>query len=104
MPIPSTLRRANQASASAAIPNPVARMMETGAASGEAAASNAAGRVIPATQNRSLELGTIMSVSPRYGDLLQDLLDHFDYAESFDLKFRRKEQSVFQHWNRHALD
>ena len=104
MPIPARLRRATHASAKAAIPNPLARRIERGAAAGEAAASNAAGRVMPAAQNKSLELGTIMQASPRHGNLLQDLLDHFDHAEPLDLKFRTKDQPVFQYRNRHALD
>src|SRR5262245_42104345 len=101
--IPSSVRRAIQASVNAASPSPLTRMREIGAADGVAATSSAAGIATDATQNKSLELGTIIKCLPGYGDLMKNLLDHFDNAESFDLELRSKNQAVFQNRNRHRF-
>ena len=104
MPISARLFRASHASDASAIPSAPARTMAIGVADGVAATSNAAGSVTAATQNKSLELGTIIARLPGHGDLLEDLLNHFHDAESLDFELRPQDQPVLQNRHRHGLD
>jgi len=104
MSIPDKLVRASQASAIAAAVSADARIMEIGAAVGSAATSSAAGKVMPATQNNSRELGAITQPSSWYGDLLQNLVNHFHDAQSFNLEFGTQDQAMLEHRNRHTLN